>query len=196
MSPRRRFNQGIRKQNIFANRRRARACLLVGLGIAVSVPASVVCVQGTAGNIFGHGPAGSDVVAVSTTGAQRHATNDAKGRYSISHVQMGTYSATLQKDGSAIDTRKKIDIFRCLAAEGSAILTIVVKGAEARIPLIENPPSMSFFAGSMPGMRPIDRLTRPSRAPGCVPAPCVSGARSCPRVIPATTPEGQFCWAC
>lgn len=110
MSPRRWFNQGIRMQDIFANGRRVRACLLAGLGIAVSVPASVVCAQGTAGSIFGHGPAGSDVIAVSATGAQRHATVGAKGRYSIDHVQMGTYAVTLQKDGKDIDTRKNVGI--------------------------------------------------------------------------------------
>lgn len=52
----------------------------------------------------------------------------------------------------------KVDVFRSLAAEGSAILTIVVKGPEARFPPIEIPPSMSFFAGSIGAIVDIDHL--------------------------------------
>jgi len=52
----------------------------------------------------------------------------------------------------------KIDIFRRLAAEGSAVLTVVVDGPEARCPPIEIPPSMSFFAGSIGAIVDIDHL--------------------------------------
>lgn len=51
-----------------------------------------------------------------------------------------------------------IDVFRRLAAEGRAILTVVVEGSETRCPPIEIPPSMSFFAGSIGAIVDIDHL--------------------------------------
>jgi len=77
------------------------------LATFVSVPAFA---QGTAGRIFGHGPAGAEVLAVSTTGAQRHVTINDKGRYSIAPAPMGTYTVSLQKDDKVLDTRKNIGI--------------------------------------------------------------------------------------
>jgi hypothetical protein len=49
-------------------------------------------------------------VATSSTGAQRHATINSKGRYTLTPVPMGTYSVTLQKDSKVLDTRKNVGI--------------------------------------------------------------------------------------
>lgn len=76
----------------------------------LAMAASVAGAQGTAGSIFGHGPAGGSVTAVSSTGAQRHAEINGRGRYSLSPLPMGTYTVTLDKDGKTVDTRKNISV--------------------------------------------------------------------------------------
>jgi hypothetical protein len=52
----------------------------------------------------------------------------------------------------------KTDVFRRLAAEGSAVLTIVVEGSDTRCPPIDIPPSMALFAGSIGAVLDIDHL--------------------------------------
>ena len=89
---------------------RSRRLFVAGTGVLLATYGSLCAAQGTSGGIFGHGPAGAEVVATSSSGAQRHATINAKGRYTIAPVTMGTYAVTLQKDGSDVDTRRNVAI--------------------------------------------------------------------------------------
>lgn len=82
-----------------------RTAFLVAAASLVSISAHA---QSTAAGIFGHGPAGSEVTATSATGAQRHATINGKGRYTLSPLGMGTYTVTLKKGDEVVDTRKNI----------------------------------------------------------------------------------------
>ena len=81
--------------------------MFVGL---LAVAASVAGAQGTAGSIFGHGPAGGSVTATSSTGAQRHAVINGRGRYSLTPLPLGSFSVSLEKDGKAVDTRKNVNV--------------------------------------------------------------------------------------
>ncbi|QWT21401.1 carboxypeptidase-like regulatory domain-containing protein [Bacillus sp. NP157] len=80
---------------------------LIGLLVFVSSGAGA---QSTAGSIFGHGPAGASVTAVSSNGSQRHATINSSGRYSLTPLPMGTYTVKLEKDGKLVDTMKNVPI--------------------------------------------------------------------------------------
>jgi hypothetical protein len=97
--------------NAFANLlfpRRARVFSVgasLALGVAVSGSALA---QSTSAGIFGHGPAGAEVVSINATGAQRHATINDKGRYAITPIAMGTYTVTLQSNGATVDTRRNV----------------------------------------------------------------------------------------
>ncbi|QDE41649.1 carboxypeptidase regulatory-like domain-containing protein [Luteibacter pinisoli] len=77
--------------------------------MAVVLGASVKA-QGTAGSVFGHGPAGGEVTVTSSTGAQRHATISSSGRYTISPVPTGVWTVALSTGGQAVDTRKNIPV--------------------------------------------------------------------------------------
>jgi hypothetical protein len=76
-----------------------------GLGGFVAAQA-----QTTVGRVFGVGPSGGMVVAHGTTGARRHATINAKGRYVLSTLPLGVYTVTLEKDGKSVDTRSNINL--------------------------------------------------------------------------------------
>jgi hypothetical protein len=76
-----------------------------GLGGFVAAQA-----QTTVGRVFGVGPSGGMVVAHGTTGAHRHATINAKGRYVIGTLPLGVYTVTLEKDGKSVDTRSNINL--------------------------------------------------------------------------------------
>lgn len=76
----------------------------------LATAATVAGAQGTAGSIFGHGPAGGSVTATSSTGAQRHAEINKKGRYTLAPLPMGNYTVTLDRDGKNVDTRKNVNI--------------------------------------------------------------------------------------
>ncbi|SEO32337.1 Carboxypeptidase regulatory-like domain-containing protein [Luteibacter sp. UNC138MFCol5.1] len=87
--------------------RRVALVAAVAVGAAICAP---VQAQSTAGTIGGHGPAGAKVVAVSSAGLHRDTTIDKKGRYRLGNLPMGTYTVTLDKDGTTVDTRKNIPI--------------------------------------------------------------------------------------
>ncbi|UPG88042.1 carboxypeptidase-like regulatory domain-containing protein [Luteibacter aegosomaticola] len=76
----------------------------------LAVAASVAHAQGTAGSIFGHGPAGASVTATSSTGSQRHAEINGRGRYTLTPLPMGEYTVVLEREGQTLDTRKNIKI--------------------------------------------------------------------------------------
>jgi hypothetical protein len=64
---------------------------------------AAVNAQATAGTVFGNAPAGQTVNAKSVTnGLSRHVTVDVKGRYIIGSLPVGTYTVTLEKDGTPV----------------------------------------------------------------------------------------------
>ncbi len=79
--------------------------LAVGMGIS-----GLAYGQATSGDIFGTAPAGDTVQVVSNTGATRTVTVGADGTYTVSHLPLGTYTVTLQKDGQTVATRNNVDI--------------------------------------------------------------------------------------
>ena len=84
--------------------------IAIVLGVYGAAGFTTAHAQETSGRIFGSAPAGEIITANSTTGAHRHATVNAKGRYTIGSVPMGVYTVALEKDGKAVDTRSNIPI--------------------------------------------------------------------------------------
>ncbi|UGB39654.1 carboxypeptidase-like regulatory domain-containing protein [Frateuria soli] len=59
--------------------------------------------QATAGEVFGNAPAGSSILAKSTTtGTQREVKVDEKGRYAIRALPIGVYTVTLSENGQPV----------------------------------------------------------------------------------------------
>jgi len=85
--------------------------LAVIIGIGGVAGSAAVSAQATAGNVFGIAPAGQTVAAKSiTSGLSRHVTVDAKGRYNISALPVGTYTVTLEKDGAPVLRHENVPI--------------------------------------------------------------------------------------
>lgn len=84
----------------FSLRSLAMAAVIGMCGVAGS---TAVYAQATAGNVFGKAPAGDTITAHSTTtGLERQAQADAKGRYSIGPLPVGVYTVTLEEDGRPV----------------------------------------------------------------------------------------------
>ena len=76
----------------------AAAVALFGMAGSAAVHA-----QATAGEVFGNAPAGSTVLAKSTTtGTQREVQADEKGRYAIRALPIGVYTVTLSENGQPV----------------------------------------------------------------------------------------------
>jgi outer membrane receptor for ferrienterochelin and colicin len=73
---------------------------------------SSVYAQSTTGNINGSVPAGNNetIVVESTTGFRREVAVDARGRYAINQIPLGTYTVSLMRDGATVDTRKDVSL--------------------------------------------------------------------------------------
>ncbi|WP_426690617.1 TonB-dependent receptor [Rhodanobacter ginsengiterrae] len=79
------------------------------LALALSMSlGGVAMAQSTTGSIFGQAPAaaGETVVATNTSGLTREVAVDSAGRFQISNVPVGTYTVSLKKDGTVVDSRK------------------------------------------------------------------------------------------
>ena len=79
------------------------------LALALSMSlGGVAMAQSTTGSIFGQAPAaaGETVMASNTSGLTREVAVDSSGRFQISNVPVGTYTVSLKKDGTVVDTRK------------------------------------------------------------------------------------------
>jgi hypothetical protein len=64
---------------------------------------AVVHAQATAGEVFGNAPAGSTILAKSTTGGtQREVHVGENGRYAIRALPIGIYTVTLSENGQAV----------------------------------------------------------------------------------------------
>lgn len=83
----------------------AMAMVICGYG-ATGVTA--VNAQATVGKVFGWAPSGETITVHGTTGAHRHTTANAKGRYDIGSLPMGIYTVALEKDGKVVDTRSNV----------------------------------------------------------------------------------------
>jgi Carboxypeptidase regulatory-like domain len=78
----------------------AMAAAFAAFGMAGS---AAVHAQSTAGDVFGSAPAGSTVLAKSTTnGTQREVQVGEKGRYTIRSLPVGVYTVTLSENGQAV----------------------------------------------------------------------------------------------
>jgi hypothetical protein len=81
------------------------------IGIAGATGSAAVNAQATAGNVFGIAPAGQTITAKSvTSGLSRQVTVDAKGRYNIGALPVGTYTVTLEKDGVPVLRHNNVPI--------------------------------------------------------------------------------------
>lgn len=84
------------------------AALALGLGFTGMVHA-----QSTTGAIFGNAPgaaAGDTVTVTSASGLSRQGIVDASGRYSITHLPVGTYSVTLKHGEQVVSKRDNIGL--------------------------------------------------------------------------------------
>lgn len=74
--------------------------------------ASAVHAQSTTGGLNGSVPAGDNqsIVIESGSGFRREVPVDARGRYAVSQLPLGTYTVSLVRDGATVDTRKNIDL--------------------------------------------------------------------------------------
>lgn len=78
----------------------AMAAAVALFGVAGS---AAVHAQATAGEVFGNAPAGSTVLAKSTTtGTQREVQADEKGRYAIRSLPIGVYNVTVSENGQPV----------------------------------------------------------------------------------------------
>ena len=87
--------------------RRGQSVRAFVMAVAVAVfgmaGSAAVHAQATAGEVFGNAPAGSTILAKSTTnGTQREVQVDEKGRYSIRALPIGVYTVTLSENGQAV----------------------------------------------------------------------------------------------
>ncbi|WP_426700180.1 carboxypeptidase regulatory-like domain-containing protein [Rhodanobacter sp. Col0626] len=83
-------------------------CLL----IAMSLAGGVVHAQSTTGSIVGQVPAGTGetVTVQSTSGLQREAQVDSRGRYTVNQLPLGTYTVTLKHNGATAQTRSGVNL--------------------------------------------------------------------------------------
>lgn len=91
--------------------------MTLALGAFGMLGSTAVQAQATSGTIFGAAPAGQTVTVQGNGGPHRHATVNAKGRYSIGALPMGVYKVALEKDGKAVDTRSNINVSAGRGAE-------------------------------------------------------------------------------
>lgn len=99
--------------NTHARRRRGISLLSLTMATVLGVFGAVATVnaQATAGSIFGKAPAGQTISAKSSTnGMQRHVKADAKGRYSLRSLPIGTYNVVLEKNGQPIVKHLNVNV--------------------------------------------------------------------------------------
>ncbi|OZB60047.1 MAG: Oar protein [Lysobacterales bacterium 14-68-21] len=88
-----------------------RNALVIALAMGLVGAAGVANAQSTTGSIFGQAAPGDTVsVTSAATGLSRDVTVDSSGRYRVSSLPVGTYTVTLKKDGSVVDTRNGVSI--------------------------------------------------------------------------------------
>lgn len=84
------------------------AAAVAAFGMAGS---AAVHAQATVGRVFGTAPAGSTVLAKSTTsGTQRQVKVDEKGRYTIRQLPIGIYTVILSENGQPVAKHLKVPV--------------------------------------------------------------------------------------
>ncbi|MGN2243321.1 carboxypeptidase-like regulatory domain-containing protein [Frateuria sp. GZRR33] len=86
----------------------AMAAAFAAFGMAGS---AAVHAQATAGEVFGKAPAGSTILAKSTTnGTQRQVTVPENGRYAIRALPIGVYNVTLSENGQPVAKHANVPV--------------------------------------------------------------------------------------
>lgn len=90
-----------------------RTALSVGLGLGLGLVSMTTVAQSTTGSVFGRvaGDSGNVVVIHNdNTGQELTATVDSSGRYRFSSLPAGSYTVTLQRDGTEVSTRNNVQV--------------------------------------------------------------------------------------
>nr|WP_266170368.1 TonB-dependent receptor [Dyella subtropica] len=111
---------------------------------------NVAFAQSTTGSIFGQAQAGETVAISGSTGITRQVTVDSSGRYRISNLPLGTYTVTLQRNGSTVDKRDNVNL-------------VVNAGTEVSFASAANASSLSTVTVSANALPSIDVSTVDSR---------------------------------
>jgi hypothetical protein len=137
------------------NHRRAvlrHTTLAMAMGMCL---AGAVHAQSTTGTIFGQAPAGTNevVTITGTTGVSRQVPVDATGRYRAGNLPLGTYTVSLQRDGTTVETRNNVN-------------TIVGQGTEVSFagPTAETTTSLSAVTVTAASVPAIDVTSVDSRS--------------------------------
>lgn len=102
-------------ENNHSVRRRGSPAWSLALGVLIGIGgmagSAAVNAQSTVGNVFGFAPAGQSVIAKNiTNGVRRRVTVDARGRYNIGALPIGTYTVTLEKNGTAVVKHENVPL--------------------------------------------------------------------------------------
>ncbi|WP_414648220.1 TonB-dependent receptor [Dyella sp.] len=83
---------------------------LLALACAAALASTGALAQSTTGSIGGQAEPGATIVATGSTGLARKTTVDNAGRYSLTHLPLGDYSVSLQRDGLVVDKRDHVNV--------------------------------------------------------------------------------------
>ncbi|HEX8777997.1 MAG TPA: carboxypeptidase-like regulatory domain-containing protein [Rhodanobacter sp.] len=114
-----------------------RCVLIAGIGMTGGLLSLSVSAQDTTARIFGHAPAGTTVMAESSTGVRRHVAVDAGGDYSLRNLPLSVYTVSLQKGSKTIDTRANVSLWsqnRVIDGRPRAPSTTAEHGVEVDFP--------------------------------------------------------------
>ena len=101
----------------------------VATALGLLLTSTVAYGQSTTGSIFGQVPAGQgmSVLVHSDSGVSREIPVDANGRYSITQLPIGTYTVTLKRDGTTVQTHDDVVLRVGLGVNVSFTQPIAVK---------------------------------------------------------------------
>ncbi|GLQ98491.1 TonB-dependent receptor [Dyella mobilis] len=83
---------------------------LLALACATTFGFTDASAQSTTGSISGQAQPGTIITATSDTGVTRKATVGDSGRYTINTLPVGSYTVTLQRDDTTVDSRDKVQV--------------------------------------------------------------------------------------
>lgn len=86
-----------------------RTMLVMGIAMACGMSGQILA-QSSTGSIFGSAPiaAGETVLVQNEAGFSREVPVDAKGRYATAPLPLGTYTVSLKRDGTTLDSRNNV----------------------------------------------------------------------------------------
>ncbi len=139
-----------------------RSAVAVAVGLMVSTGA-VYAQSNTTGNVFGVVQAGSGntvVIENVATGLKRTLTPDAGGRVQATSLPVGTYRASLLKDGKVVQTLEGLEVRIGQGAElnfASTLETVTVTGVRKTIDVSNTNNSGATFTAQQLAALPIGR---------------------------------------